>query len=193
MSKTIPRLFLDCDGTLTSSCKAFCEAYNIIYKYHKCFTPANWELVREWNMQDQCTCLKSHSDVLEIFESPVFFKLLKLINNNTYEVVREINNKYQIIVASIGTPKNLSLKSLYLKETLPFIKDYILISNEGCKMNKEIIQMNYPDSIFIDDVTTNLDSSNAQNKFIFGLEYPWSQTKNYHRLWDWTDVANKLL
>lgn len=191
MTKT--KLFLDMDGTLTSSCKAFCEAYNIIYKYHKCFTYANWELVREWNMQDQCTCLKSHSDVLEIFESPVFFKMLKFINHNTYEVAKEISKKYQVIIASIGTPKNLSLKSLYLKDNLPFIQDYILLCNNGCKMNKEIIQMNYPDSIFIDDVTTNLDSSNAQNKFIFGLEYPWSETKNYSRLLDWTEVANKLL
>ncbi|OHD22842.1 MAG: hypothetical protein A2Y34_04440 [Spirochaetes bacterium GWC1_27_15] len=187
------KIYLDMDNTLTNSTKGFCEAYNIIYRYHKGFKSAQWELVNTWNFENQCPNLTSHSDVLEIFESPVFFKLLKLINSNTYEVVRELNNKYQIIIASIGTPKNLSLKSLYLKETLPFIKDYILINNEGCKMDKAIIQMNYPDSIFIDDVTTNLDSSNAQNKFIFGLEYPWSETKNYSRLWNWTDVANKLL
>ena len=186
-------LFLDCDNSLTASTRSFCESYNILYKYHKDFTPANWELVNIWNMQDQCTILKSHLDVLEIFETPIFFKLLKLINNNTYEIVRELNEKYQIIIASIGTPMNLSLKSLYLQETLPFIKDYILMYNDGIKMSKEIIQMNYPDSIFIDDVTTKLDSSNAVNKYIFGKEYPWSQTNDYHRLWNWTDIANKLL
>lgn len=191
MSKT--KLFCDMDNTLTNSTKAFCEAYNYIYRYHKDFIPAQWELVNTWNFENQCPNLNSHSDVLEIFNSPVFFKFLKLINDNTYEVARELNEKYQIIIASIGTPKNLSLKSLYLEDELPFIQDYILLCNNGCKMNKEIIQMNYPDSIFIDDVTTNIESSNAQNKFIFGLEYPWSQTKNFNRLRDWTDIANKLL
>jgi 5'(3')-deoxyribonucleotidase len=188
-----PKLFLDMDNTLTNSTKAFCESYNYIYKYHKDFKPAQWRLVKKWNFEDQCKNLNSHSDVLEIFENPIFFKFLKLINHNTYEVVRELNEKYQIIVISIGTPKNLSLKSLYLNDTLPFIKDYILLNNENCEMNKSIIQMNYPNSIFIEDVTTNLDSSNAQNKYIFGEEYPWSQTNGYKRLWNWTEVAEKLL
>ena len=144
-------------------------------------------------MQDQATCLKSESDVLEIFESPIFFKLLKLINSNTYEVVRELNEKYHIIIASIGTPLNLSRKSVYLQETLPFIKDYILLYNDGCKMSKEIIKMDYPDSIFIDDHASNLVSSNAINKYIYGKEYSWSKTNDYERLYDWTEVANKLL
>ena len=190
---TKTKLYLDCDNTLTNSTRAFCETYNIIYRYHKNFVPAQWELVQKWNFEDQCGCLNDSADVLEIFEDPILFQFLKLINTNTYEVIRELNEKYQIIIASIGTPKNLSLKSLYLKETLPFIKDYILLYNDGCKMNKEIIQMNYSDSIFIDDVTTNLDSSNAINKFIFGHLYPWSETNNYHRLWNWTDIANELL
>ena len=187
------RLYLDMDNTITNSTKSFCESYNILYKYHKDFIQSNWELVNTWNMQDQCTILKSESDVLEIFETPIFFKLLKLINDNTYEVVRELNEKYQIIIASIGTPMNLSRKALYLQETLPFIKDYALLYNNGIKMNKEIIQMNYPDSIFIDDHVSNLKSSNAVNKYVFGKDYPWSQTNDYERLWNWTEIANKLL
>jgi len=187
------RLYLDFDNVLVNSTRSFCESYNILYKYHKDFTPANWELVDTWNFENQCKLLKSESNVLEIFETPIFFKLLKLISDNTYEIVRELNEKYQIIIASIGTPMNLSLKSLYLQETLPFIKDYILMYNDGVKMNKEIIQMDYPDSIFIDDVTTNLDSSNAVDKYIFGKEYPWSKTNDYKRLWNWTDVAKELL
>jgi len=94
---------------------------------------------------------------------------------------------------SIGTPKNLSRKALYLQETLPFVKDYALLYNNGIKMNKEIIKMDYPDSIFIDDHVSNLKSSNAVNKYVFGKDYPWSQTNDYERLWNWTDVANKLL
>ena len=65
--------------------------------------------------------------------------------------------------------------------------------NNGIKMNKEIIQMNYPDSIFIDDHVSNLISSNAVNKYVFGKDYPWSKTNDYKRLWNWTDVAKELL
>ena len=119
--------------------------------------------------------------------------MLKLINDNTYEIARELSEKYHIIIVSIGTPKNLSRKALYLQETLPFIKDYALLYNENCKMNKEIIKMNYPDSIFIDDHSSNLISSNAVNKYVFGKDYPWSQTNDYERLWNWTDVVKELL
>lgn len=76
---------------------------------------------------------------------------------------------------------------------MPFVKDYILIYNDGCKTDKSIIQMNYPNSIFIDDVTTNIESSNAENRYIFGKEYLWSQTKDYKRLWNWTDIHKELL
>ena len=53
--------------------------------------------------------------------------------------------------------------------------------------------MNYPDSIFIDDHVSNLISSNAVNKYVFGKDYPWSKTNDYKRLWNWTDVAKELL
>jgi len=181
------------DNSITNSTKSFCESYNILYKYHKNFIPADYKLVDTWNFENQCKLLKSEADVLEIFETPIFFKLLKLINDNTYEVARELNEKYHIIIVSIGTPMNLSRKALYLQETLPFIKDYALLYNENCKMNKEIIKMDYPDSIFIDDHVDNLISSNAINKYVFGKDYPWSKTDDYYRLWNWTDVAEKLL
>jgi len=187
------KLFVDFDNTLVNSTRSFCTSYNFIYEYHKDFTPANWELVNTWNFSNQCSILKSDSDVLDIFENPLFFDCLELINDNTFEILKELNEKYQIIIASIGTPINLSLKALYLQENLPFIKDYILMYNNGIKMNKEIIKMDYPDSIFIDDHVSNLISSNAVNKYVFGKDYPWSKTNDYKRLWNWTDVAKELL
>ena len=187
------KLFVDFDNTLVNSTRSFCTSYNFIYEYHKDFTPANWELVNTWNFSNQCSILKSDSDVLDIFENPLFFDCLELINDNTFEILKELNEKYQIIIASIGTPINLSLKALYLQENLPFIKDYILMHNNGIKMNKEIIKMDYPDSIFIDDHVSNLISSNAVNKYVFGKDYPWSKTNDYKRLWNWTDVAKELL
>lgn len=132
--------------------------------------------------------------MLEIFEDPIFFKKLKFINDNTYEVLRRINEKYHIIIVSIGTPINLSRKAEWLHNNLPFINDYVLLNNGNCEMNKGIVNMSqYPGSILIDDVTSNLDSSDAWNKIVFGKEYSWSKTKGYKRCFDWAEVERELL
>lgn len=191
MDKT--KLFLDCDNVITSSTEIFCSTYNILYQTYPNFIPADWNKVQKWNFEDQCPLLKSTDEVLGIFEEELFFNLLKFINDNTYDAIKRLNEKYQIIVVSIGTPINLSLKAKWLHEKLSFIKDYVLVYNEGCKVSKEIVKMDYPNSIFIDDCTSNLDSSNAQNKIIFGKEYPWSQTNDYKRCWDWCEVEKELL
>jgi len=183
-------LFLDIDNSITNSTKAFVDTYNHLYKYHEEFIPAQWDKVQKYDFSDQCGILKTSSDRLEIFNNSIFFKKLEFINHNTYGVIRELSNKYRILFISIGTPKNLSLKSLWLEENFPFINDYILINN-GNKIDKSIVNMN--EAIFIDDCTGNLDSSNAKLKIIFGREYEWSQTKDHQRCFNWTEVAEKLL
>lgn len=187
------KLFLDFDNVITSSTEVFCKVYNILYQAYPDFIHADWTKVNEWNFSSQCTLLKSDSDVLEIFEDQLFFDYLKFINDNTYDVIKSLNDKYKIIIVTIGTPTNLAKKAKYLHEKLPFIKDYVLLYNETCEMCKQIVKMDYPDSVFIDDVTSNLDSSNAKHKIIFGKEYPWSQTNGYKRCFNWSEVEKLLL
>jgi len=185
------KIFLDFDNTIVNSTKSFCETYSELYQDHPNFILPKWEEVNCWNFENQCTLLKTNEDVEKIFSMELFFIGLEFIDEYTYKILKELNEKYQIIITSIGTYDNITYKSQWVKGNLPFIKDSIFLINNGCKMNKSVVNMQ--DSIFIDDVTTNLDSSNAVNKYIFGKEYPWSQTNDYHRLWNWTDVAKELL
>jgi len=182
------KLFLDVDGVIIDSIKAYCSTYNEIYKNHSKFTPAIWYECKKWDLKDVAPLVKSCN---EIFSSPLFFKYAEFININTKEVIEELCNKYRIIICSIGTPENIAQKSLWLKENLPHIKEYIFLVNDGCKMDKSFIDMS--SSIFIDDVVSNLDSSNADYKIVFGDEYEWNKTNKYLRCYNWTDIHRLLI
>jgi 5'(3')-deoxyribonucleotidase len=182
------KLFLDFDNTIVNSTQKFCSVYNQIYSIRKDFVPAKWYEVEKYNFSDQCPLI---SNVNDIFGNPLFFYNLDFINDNTYEVLQQLNENYHIIIASIGVPKNLSLKAIWLENNLPFITNYILLNNGNCKMQKEIIDMR--DSILIDDVTSNLISSNAECKIRFGDEFSWNRNWNGLTCVNWTDVGTMLL
>lgn len=186
------RFFIDIDNTIINTIDAFCSVYNELYCNHPQFKTAESNKVNIYNFSDQCPLVKN---VLDIFEHELFFKFAQLINHNTYEILEKLNNKYQLIICSIGTPINISRKALYLKDKLPFIKDYVLISNPTCKMNKEIVNMQ--DSLFLDDIPSNLISSNCnkEDKYLFGKRYPWNDESLWNGNWvrDWTEVGDRLL
>jgi 5'(3')-deoxyribonucleotidase len=122
----------------------------------------------------------------EFFDNLEFFPY-------AYEITKELVNRYELYLVSIGTMSNLQYKAEFIKHRLPFIENVVLIHNKGSKMCKGIV--NTPeDSIFIDDVTSNLDSVSSRKKIIYGAEKPWNtQGNQYKRLYDWIDVANEFL
>ncbi|MCK9331017.1 MAG: hypothetical protein M0Q94_14170 [Candidatus Cloacimonetes bacterium] len=185
-----PKFFVDFDCTITDSIKAFSDTYNYRYRYHPEFKPADPNKIQRYNFEDICPLVKN---ALNIFEDELFFKYLKFINDNTYEVLRKLNEKYQLIICSIGTPENAAYKALYLKDKLPFIKDYILITNQNCKMDKGIVNMK--DAIFMDDIPSNLISSSAKNKILFGKIYPWNKEglNKYEHCLNWSEVEERYL
>jgi 5'(3')-deoxyribonucleotidase len=182
------------DNTISNSSKAVCDTYNYLYKDHSDFKPAIWQNSQEYDFKDVCPLIYDNNPRF-IFEDEYFFNHLEFMDDDTYDVLRELNEKYEIIVASIGSPNNLSYKALWLKNNLPFITNYVLINNGNCEMNKSIINMKYKgnSSIFIDDVLSNLISSNADFKFIYGRVHPWNSESKYPRLKDWNEVGNVLL
>lgn len=182
------KFFVDFDGTIVASTKAFTNTYNILYQDHPDFKPANYKNVSQYNFKCQCPLVENP---LDIFEHELFFRDLEFINDNTFEVLEKLSNKYQLILATIGTPLNLAYKSLWLENKLPFIKDYILLRNNGCKMNKSVVNMD--SSIFVDDIPSNLESSNADAKILFGKLYPWnSDWKDEHCL-NWSVIEERFL
>ena len=181
-------LFLDFDGTIINSIKAYCETYNELYRLHPKFEFANWRNCEKYNFSDVCPLEKNPS---RIFSNELFFKKCDFINTNTRKIIKELNKKYKIFICSIGIPLNISKKILWIKENLPFIKNYIMIINENCETGKSIINME--NSIFIDDVADNLFSSNAKHKICFGNKYDWNKEWKGDRCFNWTNVKELLL
>ncbi len=182
------RLFLDFDGTIVDSIKAFCDTYNFYYEKIDGFKPADWSKVKQYNFKDQCPLV---TDVQDIFSNIYFFDKLEFINCNTFEIIKELNKEFEIHIVTIGTINNIAQKSIWIKKNLPFIKHCEFLFNNGCKMDKSIVDMK--DSIFIDDVLSNLESSNAKYKIIFGDEYEWNRDSEHIRCFNWSDVKALLI
>jgi len=188
MSKV--KFFIDMDSTITNSVKSFCTTYNKIYQYYPEFKPADHTKLKQYNFK--CICPLVYNP-LEIFNHDLFFKNLEFINDNTYEVLEKLSRKYQLIIVTIGKSYNLSKKSIWLNEKLPFIKDYILLRNDGCVMDKSIVEMSGNGNIFMDDVESNLRSSNCDNKVLFGKRFEWNKKWDGDWCLDWSDVEERYL
>lgn len=184
-----PKLFVDFDSTICQSIKAFCRTYNYTYQFKKGFKPADWTKVDQWDFKNQCTLLEGHEAIGDIFSSKHFFRTLEFMPN-AKEILYELHKNYQIIIVSIGDNLNLARKSMWIYQNLGFVKDVVLLSNSNNKMCKSIVNMK--DGILIDDVASNLESSNADVKICYGKRYPWNDSWGGLRAYDWELVESLL-
>lgn len=182
------KLYLDFDSTITHSAKSFCDTYNILYNLHPDFMPADYTKNQYWNFKEVCPLEKSP---LNIFSNPLFFNKLEFMPD-AENVIKELNDKFQVIICSLGCYDNISLKAQWIKNNMPYVKDAILLTNQGIKMDKSVVQMG-KGSIFIDDVKSNLDSSNSERKILFGDRFSWNSEWTGEWCLDWTEVGEKLL
>jgi len=177
-------IILDFDCTIVDSISAYCKVYNEIFNAN-----ANPNKITSWGMSEQCPL----GDVEKIFASSLFFDYLEFMKDAN-EVIKNLCNKYNVIICSIGTPNNISNKSLWIKSNMPYIKDCIFIVNDGGKMDKSCIDMRNIKA-FIDDNFENLMSSNcdSENKYCFGKVYDFNQNWSGDRLSNWKDIEKKFL
>jgi len=189
MSK--PKFFVDMDLTIVDSVKAFCQTYNIIYFEHPYFVPSDPDKLISYDFRCICPLLQTQNDKDKIWGCRAFFAYLEFIDKDTYDVLKKLNEKYQLIIVTIGTLKNLALKSEWLETNLPFIKDCILITNEGNKMDKSIVNMN--GALFLDDIPSNLESTNAERKILFGKIYPWNENWQGEHCLTWKEIEQMFL
>jgi 5'(3')-deoxyribonucleotidase len=185
------KLFLDFDGTITDSIKAYCDVYNKVYNQKEGYKKADHKLVKRYDLKDECALI-NHQE--EIFSTKNYFDELEFFPG-AYETLLKLNDKFELIICSIGTLTNISYKSLWIKSNLPFINNTILISTKllpgGIKTDKSAIKMN--GGVFIDDHQENLFSSDADLKICFGREYEWNSRWKGDRCFTWKNIENKLL
>lgn len=180
-------IFLDFDGTIVNSIKAYCDIYNYFYKDKLNFTPADWTKVNKWNFEDEC--LLAADKVEDIFASSLFFNELELINDNTLDVLDRLKERFNIVICSIGTPSNIAHKVEWIESVLG-IKDMIMISKAKAEMGKSSVDM--IDGILIDDHIDNLVTSNADIKICFGEEKEWNKEWKGLRAKNWTELEDIL-
>jgi 5'(3')-deoxyribonucleotidase len=101
------KLFLDFDSVIVNTVKSFCETYNLNYFNHPNFKPADYHKNKEWNFQIQCPLI---NHPLDIFNHPLFFSKLEFMPD-AEEVIKELCNKYQVIICSLGSYENISQKA----------------------------------------------------------------------------------
>lgn len=179
---------IDMDLTILDSIPAFCKVYNYLYQDHPDFVPADPDKITSYDFKCICPLLKTKD---EIWNSHLFFEWVKLMDDNTEPVLKALNDKYNLIVCSIGTPENIACKSFWLKFNLPFIKNYFFIHNNNSNMDKSAVKTF--GGIMLDDIPSNLESSDATTKVLFGKIYPWNTGWEGKHCLTWEEVGAMFL
>lgn len=188
MTNAKPVLFVDMDSTIVDTNKAFCEYYNMYYRDREGYEYADHRTCSVWNFLD--TCPLAEYDVNYIFGRKVLFDLLTPYEH-AYAVLERLSHNYEIIIVSIGTFLNISEKSKWIKQHLPFIKESVLLGKDSdVRMEKSTVNMQ--GGIFIDDVKSNLDSVNAERKILFGKIFDWNKDWKGEHYTSWIDIEDNL-
>lgn len=154
--------------------------YNDDFRYYREYQFVHWHEIETWNFEElKCAEPKI---INNYFNCPRFFEELKFMPG-AVEVLDQIKNNYEIIIVSMGEQPNLIGKELWLKENLPYAK-FI-----GCNMSEyeDKSHVDMSDSIFIDDCSKNLLTSNAETKILFGDTYAWNKDWMGTRCFNWYD------
>lgn len=166
------KIFLDFDNTLVNSTKAYCHVYN---KMHN--TKAHWQLIRKWDMKDQCP-LNTKEGLENIFGSQDFFDVLEFYKGMKNMVKGLSQNKeLELFIVSKGNDRNLALKREWILKNLPQIKqdNIILLCNKD-GMDKSSVDME--GGILVDDNSECLLSSNASYQIVFShnaIKTEWNE------------------
>ncbi len=185
-------IFLDFDGTIVNSIKAYCDVYNQKYKEHSKFKLANPDNAYEWDMRDICPL---ENDVSRVFDSKEFFDNLTFIDAYVPIYIKHLQNHYNIIICTIGTNYNIHHKSKWIANNLPSVKQAIYLvqtDDSGAIVDKSLPDMS--GGIIIDDNIKNLDTSNAKIKILFGKEYAFNKDTNdkYIKAQNWAQLMQIL-
>ena len=88
----------------------------------------------------------------------------------------------------MGYTPNLRYKSIYLKERFPNFG----FMGVNIKEYKDKSHIDMTDCIFIDDSVSNLKTSNAPIKILFGPKYDWNYEWDGIRCQTWDEVLNVI-
>lgn len=127
---------------------------------------------------------ENHDIIQQYPHRPNFFRTLD-VNENCQEVMRELNQKYEVFIVSAAIPFPLSLneKLDWLAEHFPFLtwKQVVFCGS------KAVVHGDY----MIDDMHYNLESFGG-DKFIYTAPHN-THFNHFDRLNSWKEIGDKFL
>lgn len=156
------KILVDFDSTTANSPKAIFD----IYKEETGDNSLIYHNDYLWNFQGLLPNWYAERAV-ELFGEEKFFERLELMPN-AYEVLKRLNEEYDVAICSVHDMKTAHRKDGYIRNRLPFIKEIILIGYDG-KFDKSSQQGH----IIIDDKASCLKGDREQ-KILFG-NYGYNQ------------------
>jgi 5'(3')-deoxyribonucleotidase len=156
------------------------------YKSAKGYKKIHWTEINSWNFEE--LTLASKEQINNYFDDSRFFEVLEFMEN-AKEIIEELSNTYYIVVCTMGTQANLKLKQDWLTKNLPCVDEFIGVDINEFK-DKSHIDMS--GSIFVDDCSCNIETSNAECKILYGDIYEWNKEYKGKRYWNWTEIYKYL-
>ena len=174
-------IFVDFDGVIVNSIKGIVDTYNEDFQHYKKFKYINWKDVNTWDFKElECA---TPEYISTYFNQQRFFDRLEFLPD-AKEVLEELNKDYNITIVSSGYSPNLKAKQIWIEKNLPFC-GFIGVN---MKEYKDKSHVDLRTSIFIDDSSTNLKTSNALVNICFGEKYSWNEDWDGIRLDNWRAV-----
>jgi 5'(3')-deoxyribonucleotidase len=172
------KLFLDMDDVMSDTGQAILDLYNPYFKTNH--TVAGIKSSTLWEEE----ILDNYLTIRDGLHNPGFFLNLKVMDG-AVDIVRELNKKYNVYVASAAMefPNSLKEKHDWLNLHFPFIhwKNMILCGD------KSILK----GDILIDDHLKNLSVFDGQTLLFDSMHN--QKTIGHQRVKSWSEVADILL
>lgn len=176
----ISTIYCDFDGTIVNTIEAIVSLYNEDFKYYKKFHKVNWTDIKTWEFTE-CNC-STPEYIDTYFNQERFFNALKFMDN-AEDILNKLNNKYKIVIVSMGYSPNLYGKNIWIKQHLPFA-DFIGVN---FKSHDDKSHIDMSDGIYIDDNMKNLQT-NAIENICFGENYQWNKAWTGKRCVTWEEL-----
>ena len=174
-------IYIDFDGVIVNTIKAIVSMYNEDFKYYKGFKKIDYRTINTWGFEELTLADKKTID--HYFNRERFFTRLEFMPG-VYEVLKELAKKHKIYIVSMGYSPNLKGKEEWLQKNMPFVK---LI---GCnyKEYSDKSHINMSDGIFIDDLSKNLQTSNAKYRILYGKNFSWNENWDGLHFENWLEI-----
>jgi 5'(3')-deoxyribonucleotidase len=177
------KIIIDLDGVVFDTIFTIVDLYNEDHIYYKDFQVVTPDKVKTWDF-DELT-LEPREYIDKYFNQPRFFTNVKLMTCSKW-IINKLHDvyNYRIIFCSSGSYPNLQLKRDWININFPFA-EFIPVEMPTYE-DKSHVPMQ--DSIFIDDVSKNLITSNADIKICFGEDFSWNEGWDGIRCRNWIEV-----